>query len=166
MKGTPPHYQIKIIARSAFTDDLKERLKPLYENLFHHELHLVIGTKTTRKLFKPSARKNPHPSVIEKRYEDFFKVTDKIVLVTHLGEAVGYLAVVKNKITSLFVEEDFRKLGLGRIMVSKLQRGGHPVNRFLYVQCFTQNTAGINFYRKVGFKEIDRGEIYTVLLME
>ena len=76
------------------------------------------------------------------------------------GKIIGYIICIEKKdndilITSLGIEEKFRKRGIGKVLlkicIETLKEKGN-----IYLHVRSKNVIAINLYKKNGFKEIEK----------
>jgi len=79
-------------------------------------------------------------------------------------------------ILGIIVREDFRRIGLGKVLIDCAIRESHKLNnkRKIILSCFSTNQRALKLYKKLGFKEIGvrknqffmNAQYYDEVLME
>ncbi|MFS8500678.1 MAG: GNAT family N-acetyltransferase [Caldicoprobacter sp.] len=101
------------------------------------------------------------------RWEFFFKVVEKrhgIMLGVVKGR-VHYLLKDEAWISSILIDEAYQGAGIGQMVVSMLEEYFRDVwlIRWLYAGVVASNTAGLQFWRSMGFSEV-RKTRYQIML--
>lgn len=71
------------------------------------------------------------------------------------GIISGFIAVNKNHIEMLFIDEKYRGLGIGKLLINFAINSLNAVQ----VDVNEQNPLGVGFYQKMGFVEKSRSEV-------
>lgn len=104
--------------------------------------------------------------------EEYFKRRiqgeDGVCLVAEMGDQIaGYLAggirggedwlkVLRSEIENMFVLKEFRKAGVGRILVEEFKQWSQEKGaKRVVVNAFWGNIGSIEFYKKIGFESYD-----------
>ena len=90
--------------------------------------------------------------------EDFDKETEgEHILVAHAdGEVAGFISVwlPDNFIHHLFIKSSLHGLGIGRQLLDK---AFEKTSSGMQLKCLVENDSAMQFYKKYGFVEVDRG---------
>jgi len=73
-------------------------------------------------------------------------------VVEHVGQPVGFIAMIGTEIGGLFLDPRYHGRGLGRAMVDTVVALMGP----LRVDVFSENAIGRKFYDSYGFKPVDQ----------
>jgi putative acetyltransferase len=89
------------------------------------------------------------------KVKEGIKTIEKLfVIINEINTYCAFMGISKNKIEMLFVGAEFRGKGIG----GKLIDYAINVLNILYVDVNEQNEQAIGFYKKYGFKSLDRSE--------
>ena len=80
-------------------------------------------------------------------------------------EIVGFVGVLINvdftEITNIVVKKDFRKLGIGKMLLEKIIEETKKINKeMIYLEVNENNECAINLYKKYRFEEVGRRKKY------
>ena len=104
---------------------------------------------------------------ISDHYERILNKDDAIIFCAECdNKSAGYVAAYKNTpknskescvvIMNLFIKPEFRRLGLGKALISEVEKWAH--NKFnislIELDCFIDNKSALQFYSSLDFKPI------------
>ena len=80
-------------------------------------------------------------------------------------EIVGFVGTLINvdftEITNIVVKKDFRKLGIGKMLLEKIIEETKKINKeMIYLEVNENNDGAINLYKKYRFEEVGRRKKY------
>ena len=80
-------------------------------------------------------------------------------------EIVGFVGTLINvdftEITNIVVKKDFRKLGIGKMLLEKIIEETKKINKeMIYLEVNENNEGAINLYKKYRFEEVGRRKKY------
>ena len=81
------------------------------------------------------------------------------------NEILGFIGILINfdftEITNIVVKKDFRKLGIGKMLLEKIIEETKKFNKeMIYLEVNENNEGAINLYKKYRFEEVGRRKKY------
>ncbi|CAM4432522.1 GNAT family N-acetyltransferase [Vibrio agarivorans] len=144
--------QVDLVIRAATTTDLEALNEMMY--CLHDEHHQMYA-----ELFKPADQ-------IEKSIAHYIDHPECLVLVAeHQQQVIAFVSgyfgqyqspvsqpVLMGSIDELYVLSAYRRFGVGAQLLERMQRDfTHYGAKYLFVEVWDSNTAGVEFYRRLGF---------------
>jgi ribosomal-protein-alanine N-acetyltransferase len=95
-----------------------------------------------------SFKKIDNASLKAKHSTDYFlKNLDKIIVAVDYGQVLGYIMFKENEISNLVVDPEFRKKGIGKILVREVKKK----SKRLVLRTREENKDARIFFKKLGF---------------
>ena len=95
---------------------------------------------------------------IKEEVKGAFAFLQNIIVAKVGGEFAGFIGVSEKMIEMLFASPKFFNLGLGKRLILEATNRFFSEQNEILVDCNEQNERGLEFYKKLGFKQVSRSE--------
>ena len=95
---------------------------------------------------------------IKEEVKGAFAFLQNILVAKVEGEFAGFIGVSEKMIEMLFASPKFFNLGLGKRLILEATNRFFDKQNEILVDCNEQNERGLEFYKKLGFKQVSRSE--------